>query len=157
MQLSDVPSANALGDRIHVAFPEGPHIIEERQRLFPACCLSLWCDHAFAGYLISHPWHLGRPPSLDALLGEIPPGCDTFYIHDLAVASAVRGRGFAGQGVARIKTHAAAMNFSSLTLISVNKTLEFWQAHGFRSEHAISNAAELAFYGNDASYMRCDF
>lgn len=138
-----------------VAFPEHPEsraCIAQRLALFPALCLTLDDGGTVAGYCIAYPWPEGAIPPLDTLLDALPEDRSAFYVHDLALLPKARGRGQAAAGVALLLESAAALGGTSLSLVSVNASTAFWQAHGFRTIE--TPAAKLASYGEAARYMR---
>ena len=151
MQAADLASVEAVAQAIHVDFPEDEAVFAERLRLCPLGCLVLAMDGGIAGYLISHPWMLGAPPALDTLLGAVPEGADSWYIHDLALAPQARGTGAAGRVVAHAVELARAAGLASLSLMSVGGSAGFWRRQGF--EVAPVPAEKLASYGDGAAYM----
>src|SRR3546814_16514887 len=83
------------------------------------------------GYVVSHPAVFGQPPKLNRLLGAIPAQADCYYIHDLALAPAARGRGATRDIVARIGTVAARLGYGRTRLVAVNASTPFWPTRGF--------------------------
>ena len=151
MQAADLAAVEAVAQAIHVDFPEDEAVFAERLRLCPQGCLVLAVEGGIAGYLISHPWMLGAPPALDTLLGAVPAGADSWYIHDLALAPQARGTGAAGRVVAHAVGLARAAGLGSLSLMSVGGSAGFWRRQGF--EAAPAPAEKLASYGDGAAYM----
>lgn len=138
-----------------VAFPDHPEsraCIAERLALSPALSFTLDDGGGVAGYLIAYPWPEGAIPPLDTLLGALPEDRSALYLHDLALLPIVRGQGMAATGLTLLLTRARALGAASLSLVSVNASTAFWEAHGFRSAEA--PAAKLASYGGTARYMR---
>ena len=150
---ADIAAVDAIAARIHVALPEHDFVFAERQRLHSAGCWLLEVDGAPAGYVISHPWHFGRPPSLNMLVGSIPADASTYYIHDLALLPAARRTG-AGSEIARtLFRHAASLGLPNVSLIAVYDAAPFWRRHGFDDLDDPALAEKLAGYGAEARMM----
>lgn len=147
----DIPAMVALAAIVHPGFPEDDDVLAERLALYPQGCFALEDGDLFAGYLLSHPWRAFDPPPLNRLLGALPAVADTYYIHDLALHPAVRGRGAAAPVLARI--FAATAGYPSQSLVAVNNSGGFWARHGFAVIEQPRLAAKLSAYGADARYM----
>jgi len=156
MSAADLAGVQAIADLVHKAHPERPAVFAERLRLHPAGCFVL-ADASDAasgvpcGYALSHPWD-GPPPALDTLLEALPAAPSTFYIHDVALLPAARGRHAATDIVARLAEHARRQRLRSLSLIAVGGTAVVWARLGF-CPHKDTDAAKLASYGTDAVQM----
>jgi len=146
MRTDDLPAVDRIADVVHPGFPERPAIPEERLALYQAGCLVLERDGAVMGYAVSHPWHAGKPPALDTLLGQLPITPATYYLHDLALLPAARGNGAAA--VAWLIRQAARENLATLSLVAVNNSVGFWQRQGF----AVTGPAPTS-YGATACCM----
>ncbi len=85
-------------------------------------------------YVVSHPWRRLEAPALNSLLGTLPATPSTFYIHDLALAPAVRNTGAASQIVAWLAERALADGIRQMSLIAVNGSAGFWQRQGFTTD-----------------------
>lgn len=153
MTAEDLAEVQVLADTIHVSHPEDGEVLAERRRLYPPGCLVLTEGEQAIGYALTHPWRLGEPPPLNRLLGELPAGPTTYYIHDVAVLPAARGKGYAAQAVDRLTAHARAAGFDNLSLVAVNRSQAFWEKSGFRALARPGLAAKLASYGPDAVLM----
>ena len=94
MLKDDLFLVNKLSDEIHINYPEGSEIFEERFNLYPDGCFVLQNQNCLVGYAISHPWIEFSIPPLNSFLNEIPDSCNTYYIHDIAIAPSERGQGF---------------------------------------------------------------
>src|SRR3546814_6378061 len=89
---SDVCSSGlAISDAVHGAFTEAQPVYAERLALWPEGCHILETGEGVAGYLTAHPWRLGAPPALGAMLGTLPAPADVYYLHDNALLPAARG------------------------------------------------------------------
>ena len=148
---ADIPAMVALAAIVHPGFPEDDDVLAERLALYPQGCFALEDGDLFAGYLLSHPWRAYAPPPLNRLLGALPAAADTYYIHDLALHPAVRGRAAAAPLLARIFADTAG--YPSQSLVAVNNSGGFWARHGFTAIDRPGLAAKLAVYGDDARYM----
>jgi GNAT superfamily N-acetyltransferase len=132
MRRRDLAAVSDLAGRIHIDYPEQPQVFEEKLQLFPHGCFTLQgADTSLVGYCFSHPWTRGLPPSLDRLLGQLPPRPDTYFIHDLAVDQTFRGKGGAALLLPVIATVTRLYRLEHMTLIAVNKSEGFWRRAGF--------------------------
>lgn len=155
MAPADLPAVMAIAAVVHPDYPEDEAVFAERLRLAPEGCHVLAGeDGALRGYLVSHPWPAGTVPALNSLLGGIPQGVASWYLHDLALLPAGRGSGAAGTIVAAIARHAAETGHTSLALVAVNDSTGFWRRQGFREVHDPALDRKLASYDDAARYMR---
>jgi ribosomal protein S18 acetylase RimI-like enzyme len=153
MQAGDLAAVGGVAAAVHPALPEDAAVFAERLRLYPDGCHVLapaLNAGTIGGYVIAHPWQAGAAPALNSLLGTLPPSPGTFYIHDLALMPATRGRRHGDAIVARLGDHARARGFPSLSLVAVNHSAAFWQRHGF---HTVAAQVILSGYGGDARFM----
>ena len=153
MTPQDLMAVDAIAAEVHPNFPEDVAIPAERLRLAPAGCFVLAEDHAISGYVVSHPWHAFPPPKLNTLLGAIPERPESWYIHDLALLPAARGRGHAGALVEHLAARARDLGLPIMSLTAVSGSAPFWAGHGFVSQGGADFAAALASYGADAAFM----
>ncbi|MDQ2079170.1 GNAT family N-acetyltransferase [Xanthobacteraceae bacterium Astr-EGSB] len=152
MSAADLAAVRSIADMVHTAHPERPAVFAERLRLHPAGCFVLaGAGGAVEGYALSHPWD-GPPPALDTLLETLPAVPSTFYIHDIALLPAARGRHAAADIMARLAEHARREGLPSLSLIAVGGTAVVWARLGF-CPHEDTHAAKLASYGAGAVQM----
>ncbi|KAL8369243.1 hypothetical protein RB599_004614 [Gaeumannomyces hyphopodioides] len=149
----DIPGILLVANEVHPGLPERDAVYEERLRLFPKGCLVLSDgEGGINGYAVSHPIRRGQPPALDSLLGSIAPSADQFYIHDLAILHAWRGRGFAALCVDKLL--ALGKRYTTTCLISVYNTGAFWGRFGFLPEPVDAALGEkLLEYGAAATYL----
>ncbi|KAF2741135.1 hypothetical protein EJ04DRAFT_481535 [Polyplosphaeria fusca] len=154
MPLDRVKDLVRVADKIHPDLPESAEVFAERVKLFPDGCLGLFTsdsDH-LCGYIVSHPIQRRHPPALDALLGQIAPGVDQYYVHDLAILPEVRGKGYAQQGLEKVL--AVAKGYATTGLVSVYGTAAFWGRFGFRKGEVDEGLRKkLEGYGEDAVYL----
>lgn len=156
MTTADLAAVNAVAAAVHVDYPEDAAVFAERLALHPQGCYVLadtaGSAAAIAGYLISHPWHRGQPPALNALLGAIPSPASTYYIHDIALLPQARGSGAPSAILPLMIRHAETLA-DNISLVAVGGTAPFWQRHGFAAAGDQALARKLASYGDDARYM----
>ncbi|MDU3046646.1 GNAT family N-acetyltransferase, partial [Bradyrhizobium sp.] len=110
MTVDDLASVDVIAARVHPSYPEDHAVFAERLRLHATGCRVLMTGGEIAGYVISHPWHLGEPPALNALLGGLPEAAATYYVHDLALLPDARGSGAASWIVAQLVRQARDLN-----------------------------------------------
>lgn len=156
MTIDDLAAVDAIAARVHPAYPEDRMVFAERLRLHPEGCWVLAPGAEIAGYVISHPWHLGEPPALNVLVGRLPAPASTYYIHDLALLPAARGSGAAGRIVAQLVGHARQLGLRSLSLIAVGGSTAFWMKQGFAVASATGAGGCTGSYGDDAKRMISD-
>lgn len=149
----DLDEVKVLADRIHLDHPEDREVLVERQALYPHGCHVLVEGDALIGYALTHPWRFGEPPPLNSLLGRIPGDATTYYIHDVALLSQARGKGYAAQAGALLATHARAIGFANISLVAVNRSQAFWEKLGFEVRTVPGLQTKLSSYGADAVMM----
>lgn len=150
----DLDAMIRIADEVHPDHPEDPAIFAERLALHPEGVLVV-ANGAPGGYVLSHPWMLDRPPSLNCLLGSIPTAADTYYLHDIALLPETRGRGLARTAIEALVDRARHAGLPSVSLVSVIGG-GYWQAFGFRDASQRIAPGKLASYGMDARYMVFD-
>ena len=128
--------------------PEDMDIFVERLRLFPDGCLVLAGDRTLEGYVLSYPWRADAAPPLNALILGLPEIPEAYYLHDLALMPAARGRGHSRTALKRLPADGLP-----ITLVSVNGTAPFWERHGFVVQASADLNHKLASYGADARFM----
>lgn len=153
MTPADYDTVESIACDVHPEFPEDRSVVIERNTLYPNGTLFLEVNGIPAGYCVTHPWQYMQPPSLDTLLGTLPPTADTYYIHDIALLPSARGCGAAVAAVEHIVDHARANGYPTCSLVAVNGSVPFWRRMGFNEVNDCSLQARLASYGEDARYM----
>lgn len=147
-------------DRIQrLAYPpdflEDAGVFADKLAHYPVGCWVGEAGGSVVGYLISHPACFSAPPEWNKPLGvrREPPDC--YFIHDLAVVPAHRGKGAAALLVASALSHAAERGFSTVALIAVQNSERFWERAGFRPVREGELAVDriLQSYGPEARYM----
>lgn len=154
MRDADLAAAHALSTIVHPGFPEDRAVFEERLALYPAGCFVLDGADGLCGYALSHPYVQDAAPALNTLLGALPAQCNSYYVHDIAIRPAARGRG-AGEAIVSLLTaRARAAGFDTICLVAVDNSAPFWQRHGFVPREVGGLQEKLASYGEGAVYMQ---
>ncbi|MGE0668029.1 MAG: GNAT family N-acetyltransferase [Sphingomonadales bacterium] len=153
MTPADIPAVDAIAAAIHAALPEHAFVFAERQRIYPDGCHLLEVDGEAAGYVISHPWHFLRPPSLNTLLHSVPDDATTYYIHDMALLPIARRTGAGSRVARRLLEHAEAAGLPNASLIAVYDAAPFWLRQGFQFVDDPMLTKKLAGYGAEARMM----
>lgn len=153
MTMLDLPVIEQIAAAVHPAFPESTAVLAERLRLYPDGARLLELAGRPAGYGLSHPWHAGKLPALDARLGAIPTDADTFYVHDVALLPAARRTGAGGMLVDFLRSHARQAGFETMSLVAVNNSQPFWMRHGFVVVESPGLTEKLLSYEPAARYM----
>lgn len=156
MTPDDLEAVTTLADTIHADYPEDKAIFAERLHLAPEGCLVLDHEGTPGGYLISHPWRGLVCPPLNALLHTLPQPADRWYLHDIALAPAVRGGGHARTAIEHMRCLARKHGLRWLTLTSTGPARAFWLAQGFIEEQPTAEEqAVLASYDAQARLLSC--
>jgi GNAT superfamily N-acetyltransferase len=153
MTAYDLKAVEKIAATVHPGFYETPEVLAERQRLYHNGCYLFEIGEKPAGYVLSHPWHDGAPPALNAMLGEIPDDAATYYLHDLALLPVARRIGAASEIVEALSKHASARGFRSMSLVAVNGSQGFWEKRGFAVAETPELADKLASYEPTAKLM----
>ncbi len=158
MKAADLAAVAALSTRVHPNYPERPEVLAEKFQLFPQGCFVLAAGVAIAGYCFSHPWTKGAPPpALDGFLGQMPRDADSYFIHDLTLDAAMRGRSLAAILVPALMQAARNAKLRHMTLVAVNGSSPFWARMGFaRTGDEAMQAAARAKYDAGAVHMERD-
>lgn len=78
-----------------------------------------------------------------------------YYLHDVAILPECRGRGFAGEVIARLLGVAEGLGYETSCLVSVYGTGQFWGRYGFVKPGRVGGELEekVRGYGGDAVYL----
>jgi GNAT superfamily N-acetyltransferase len=133
---ADAEAIAALAAVVLGPYGEDVAVYAERIALAPEGCLVLARGDEILGHFLSHPWHCGAVPEINAMLGAIPNDADGWYIHDVVITSEARGAGFAATALATIAAAARARGIGVLTLIAVGGADRFWRRLGFEPGEA---------------------
>jgi GNAT superfamily N-acetyltransferase len=121
--------------------------------LSPAGSFVLVDGTEVVGYALSHPWRLSEIPPLDTLIGALPPATDCLFVHDIALAPRIRGRGLGAEVMGRLEKLARARGLHAMAIVSVYGTHPLWQRLGFEIRRGADIERQLGSYGLDARYM----
>jgi ribosomal protein S18 acetylase RimI-like enzyme len=149
----DMPAVEKIAATVHPDFFESLEVLAERQRLYFHGTYLLEVNERPAGYVLSHPWRFGDLPALNTLLGDLPAGSDTYYIHDLALLPVARRIGAASFITEALAKHARAHGYPTMSLVAVNGSQGFWERHGFAVEDRPDLTQKLASYEDSARLM----
>ena len=149
MTSPDLNEVERVAGVVHVEHPEDAAVFRERLALYPAGCFVLEDASGVRGYVISHPWLLKCPPSLNTLLGSLPAMADTMYLHDLAVMPTARAGGAGTGAIDLVAAQARRERIATLSLLAVGRSQGFWQKNGFQPATV---SLDLSSYGI-ATYM----
>lgn len=154
----DLSAVDRIASEVHPSFPEDSAVFAERLRHSPSGCFLLvgeenGIEHPL-GYMISHPWQLGRPPKLNSLLNALPAKPDTIYLHDIALLPAGRGLGMPVTALRLLRRFASSMAVDNISLVAVNESAPYWSARGFAVVDDPTLAPYLASYEPSAAYMK---
>jgi GNAT superfamily N-acetyltransferase len=153
MSALDLGAVEAIAAVVHPGFYERPEVLAERRRLYPNGTHLLEIGERPVGYALSHPWLREAIPPLDTLLGEIPDGADTYYLHDIALLPVARRIGAATLIVTALLKHAEARGFATASLVAVNGSVDFWSRQGFAVIEDPGLLGKLKSYEAGARYM----
>lgn len=132
MRKEDIAAVTGVADIVHLDYPEGPQVFEACFRHYPSGCHVLEDDDGRpAGYLVSHPGRQDRPPVLNSPMTGLAEPFDCYFLHDLALGTSTRGRGFAGGAVRIALDEAKARGLDRVVLIAVGDAHGFWEKQGF--------------------------
>ena len=149
----DMPAVEKIAATVHPDFFESLEVLAERQRLYFHGTYLLEVNERPAGYVLSHPWRFGDLPELNTLLGDLPAGSDTYYIHDLALLPVARRIGAASFITEALAKHARAHGYPTMSLVAVNGSQGFWERHGFTVEDRPDLTQKLSSYEDSARLM----
>jgi len=153
MEQADMAAVTAVSDAVHGDYTEPLDVYAERQNLFPEGCFVFDRGQGVEGYLIVHPWRHGGPPPLGELMGALPEGADSLYLHDLALMPSARGTGAGAQGAAMALHVAAAHGWRDVYLLAVNGAETFWTSRGYAPVADAALMAQVRDTYGDVVYM----
>ncbi|HMO75228.1 MAG TPA: GNAT family N-acetyltransferase [Sphingopyxis sp.] len=131
MRAADLPAVVAIADEVHGVFTEPLAVYAERLALYPDGCRIFEAESAVAGFLVTHPWHRDAAPKIGAMLGALPAGTASYYLHDIALLPAARGTGAGAAAMAFVLEQAAAADCDETMLVAVHGADSYWSAQGF--------------------------
>lgn len=129
--------------------PEDINVLKSKWVSSPnTCAIYSNNDNKILGYLLAHPWASEVPPKLHEKT-QITDSI-TLYLHDLAIAQEVRGKGIAKNLVINLIDKAKSQGFVRIFLVAVQGADMFWAKFGFI---VVPNALICSSYGDDAKLM----
>lgn len=134
--------------------PEPAAVYLNRMSLAPDLCLvARSAVGDVIGYLVSHPWHDGKPPALNTELSALPVAATRWYLHDCAVAASARGNGVAAALYEAARDVAVCRGLRCAALVAVGDAAGYWAQRGYRATRGTVPVQALASYGEGACYM----
>jgi len=132
------------------AMQEIGEVVGARLLAASATCV-VGCDEdGVCGYLFAYPSRLGCITALDAPF-KVISDADTLYLHDLSVDPRALGQGLARALVEHMLERGRAAGLAHSALVSVQDSVRFWEALGYRAQAGFEPA--LASYPAGALYM----
>jgi ribosomal protein S18 acetylase RimI-like enzyme len=155
----DVPAISALEAVAYLpSLHESAEAFLRLIALYPKGAIGAFDDEGLCGFILGVPLTRGMTLDLRTPLAAIPPGADTFYVHDIAVAERCRGQSIGGKLARRLLAGARARGFAHAELVSVQGSARFWETCGFHAVRtfdyvpgapSVKMAAALTAYGTD--------
>jgi ribosomal protein S18 acetylase RimI-like enzyme len=99
--------------------------------LFPEGAFGCFDEDGLCGFAFGVPLRAGTTLALGLPLDEVPQDADTFYIHDVAVASRCRRLGVGRLLAGHLLSAARARGLRRAELVSVQGSAPFWARFGF--------------------------
>jgi ribosomal protein S18 acetylase RimI-like enzyme len=155
MQAQDVPAMLRVQAQCYEpAMNEPGEVLLAR---FVACPDTAWValdgQGQVGAYLVAYRSRVGKVTPLGHAFAHARDA-DVLYLHDLAIGTALRGRGVAQQLVQHGRDHARLRGLQGLALVSVNDTVAFWQRMGLAVVPVQGDAAcALGTYPQPAHHM----
>ena len=128
---ADLSDVVGIADAVHGVFTEPLAVYAERLALYPAGCRIFEVGGDVVGFLVTHPWHRDAVPKIGAMLGQVPQGTGSYYLHDIALLPAARGTGAGGAAMAFVLDQAANAGCDEIMLVAVHGADSYWTAQGF--------------------------
>jgi len=153
---SDLPAVERIQRAAYPHYPcERIEVFADKLARYPSGCWAYESVGTVGGYLFSHPTLLVDPPQFDALLDDLPPEPDAYFIHDKSVVPELRGRGAGRQLLEAAFAHAAELHLTTIALVAVQGSRSYWERFGFASvvEADPMLATVRRTYGPQAQYM----
>jgi GNAT superfamily N-acetyltransferase len=151
MRAEDLPEIRRISYAVHGAYGEEEAVYAERLALYPQGCFTFERAGEIIGFIVTHPWHRGASPALNAYLGTVPNENADYYLHDIALLPETRGQGFGEAALKRVVDHAREQGFANVSLVAVNGAESYWASRGFLMA---DDGAEGTTYGPGTYRMR---
>lgn len=134
--------------------PESRKSLLSKLTATPSTCFVAVADSLIAGYLIALPWQFDSPPALNSENCVLPQSPDCLYLHDLAVAPAMRKVGAGRALVEMFLRQLQKLKIDRASLIAVQSSAPYWMRYGFQVVTLSAELKEkLASYGSGVQYM----
>jgi predicted N-acetyltransferase YhbS len=158
MQTADLGAVAAIQREAYVPqMVESDAVMQARLAACPATCWVADDGSGACAYLFAYRSQCGKISTLGDAFSDLP-SADALYLHDLAVARRVSGRGIGPALVRHALQAARQMDLPYSCLVAVQDSLRFWSALGYQAQAELSEAqrAQLASYHGAAHYMVLD-
>ncbi|PST96383.1 GNAT family N-acetyltransferase [Photobacterium iliopiscarium] len=136
----------------HLAYdddlPESITVLKSKVAISPQTCFVCIDEQQIVGYLISHPYHRGSTPKLHQISTAIDSA--HLHLHDLAITPTAQGQGLPKLLLNHLFTILSTMDYQSVSLISVQDSMKFWQKYNFVID---KNLTPPTNYGDNAVCM----
>lgn len=150
MAEKDIPDVYRIQKKCYPpSFIENLQVFNEKRAVYPCGCFVAIANGICVGYIFSHPWTKGNPVPLNRIY-TLPLHCDCLHIHDCSIDPAAREIGIGKQLVDKVFEVARQNQINSIQLISVQKSIFFWERFGFSVS---KKCDDLYAYGMDAVMM----
>lgn len=155
MREQDIAAVFEVQTQAYVsAMVEAEGIFRARLVTAPATCwVAEDAEVGVCAYLMAYPSSSGKISSLGS---DFDPArdADSLYLHDLAVGTAMHGRGVGVRLVEHAQAYALSAGWTTMHLVSVQSTKAFWQKQGFVEVTALSpeQTSALMTYSGLAHY-----
>jgi GNAT superfamily N-acetyltransferase len=140
LTLNDMDSVCYFADSIYLPdLYESDAKFRQLVDIFPKGQLGFFYNGILAGYIFSHPWLLEEIVPLDSLI-TLPDNPTCYYIHDMAIHSAFRGKGFASMLFSRVLELAEGMPIKLISIKDEHLNIDahgFWMNLGFEEQYKI--------------------
>lgn len=136
----------------HPELIESLKALQSKHAISPKTCFVKISKNAVSSYCIAYPCPSDFIPKLDSK-SPLPIEENNIFLHDLSVKPSDSGHGIGSEMVEYLFSVCTSMKFSSITLISVQNSWDFWQKHNFTVN---KNIAVDSCYGKDSKFMYCN-
>lgn len=155
MQAADLAAVFQVQMQTYVpAMVEAPALLAARLQAAPATAWVAQDRQGVAAYLVAYPSRCGKIAALGQPF-QVAADANALYLHDLAVAPRLAGRGAGGALARQAWQYAGQMGWRYSCLVSVQDTRAFWQQLGYREPGELSaqQQAGLQSYSGQAYYL----
>lgn len=155
MAAADIPAVLEIQAACYTELtPESDESLHAKLTASQSTCFVASLENAIVGYLISLPWDVSDPPTLNAATCRLPASPDCLYLHDLAVTPEARKSGAAPALVDAFLAQMPRLGLECASLVAVQDSAPYWERYGFRAAAPTAKlATSLASYGKRVRYM----